>query len=254
MNIQNITPLYNLHQLVPEINIIAGTPFLLVHDILVLSDLHIGQELTLPGHHPIVSNYITTLIKSIQIIFNKYVINKIIVTGDIKEHTNTITIEEQIDLEFFITQINANNKSIVFIKGNHDKYIENLLRKINRTETIVEYYKIHDCFLHHGHYLFPLPSERIIIIGHEHPAYVFKGLNFEKEKLPAFVTLFIQDKFVIILPSANQNAGVPFPPKDKIHFLSPFLREHGNLQSLQIYPYNNSIGILHLPKINNWNT
>lgn len=246
----NLVNTYTPLEVFPDIYIIAGTPFLYLADIetVVCGDLHIGElaHVTNRGiSKPIFKDdTLKPALNALQQIDGIVNFSQIIFNGDIKHQTRGTNSVEQDQLQDFFQHELISSKSCILIKGNHDPYLELSLRLIPENCSIANEVNKSRYFIHHGHQLLENESAEVIILSHEHPAFMMKGNNFENVRVPAFVTLYASTKqFVIILPSASAlPSGVPFPPRQKRQFMSPFLKTYGDLGTLTLYPFDPSIG------------
>jgi len=233
--------------------IITGTPFLVLdeHATIILGDIHLGQESSLfRGDTNKVSNSCRELTQLLVDCINKFKIQRVICNGDIKHHSSSIKIQELEELKFFVRAVMDVDCHIDFIQGNHDRLLEFLFPHIDMEKfQLQEKIEINQILIHHGH-LDIESSADVIIISHEHPAFTFYGMNRARLKLPAFVILMAAAKEVIILPAANSiSLGTNYPPQSRGDFLSPFLQEHAELKTIEIFPYDREVGLLELPPV-----
>jgi putative SbcD/Mre11-related phosphoesterase len=188
---------------------------------------------------------------------NLHNIKTIICNGDIKHHTKDIKVQELQELRYFTEELTSLDLQIIFIKGNHDHLLEFLLPYVNTANVKFDAnVRLGSILISHGHQ--DLNSDELlgvdtIILSHEHPAYTFTGPNRARAKLPAFVSLKASNRIVIILPASNEiSSGVDYPPRKQSDFLSPFLRNSGELESIEIFPIDPEFGLFELPATNLW--
>ncbi len=247
----------NLFHLSDDIYIISGTPFLIIKNkkavYLVLSDIHFGQEemisnLDCNG----ISHTAQILTKMIVECVLKFNVDKIILNGDIKHVTSTFTKQEKEDFYHLMDQKDLNNIDFIIIMGNHDSHIMDIIDKNSKIKIVDKFIISRQSFniiITHGHKIVDYSKEDILILGHEHPAYVFRGNNGEKIKLHAFISKYSDEiRLLIILPASSSiSSGVVFPLRIK-QYLSPIIKSI-DWQYIQIFPFNDDVGVLALPKI-----
>ena len=120
-----------------------------------------------------------------------------------------------------IDYILENSRKLILIRGNHDIALGHIAKK--RAISLVEYYKIKNIIVLHGHKLILNSlNSGLIIIGHEHPAVSLKE-DAKVEKYKCFLKVKYNKKTIIVMPSFNMlnegsdvlNGGV----------MSPFLKQ-----------------------------
>ncbi len=244
-----------LFVLTNDISIINGTPFLYIKSIkaLILGDIHFGQEAALLNFKETsVSKSCIGIRKIVEEILGRIDVEMIILNGDIKHNTYFISKQEFNEIEYFFKSDLISKTKCIMIRGNHDRLLKFLIRKtLDRKLEIQDEISLSDYFIHHGHLLREPGDNGTIIISHEHPAYTFRGVDYGRVKLPAFVKLKTSDnKQIIIIPATNKiSTGISFPPNKSNDFLSPYLREKVTIKRMQIYPFDPITGVLPLPPI-----
>ena len=249
----------DLYKLEKEIYIIEGTPFLYIrsHSVLVLGDLHLGQEAGIFNHSGNEVSFVSLASKSIIDLLFSYVsylkISKIIINGDIKHNSKNLLKQEMVELRYLFTRSKSENIEIHLIRGNHDEYLDLALSVINPTNIkITDFVSIATpdkrIFIFHGHLDRSIDAD-IVVLSHEHPAYTLRSVNGAKAKLQAFVQIFTEEQGIIILPSANPiSLGVPI--KRNHQFNSPYLNnQRANFKIMHLYPFDPKTGVLPMPPI-----
>lgn len=253
----SIIPSFSSYPISTGIYLISGTPFLYLKQAscIILGDIHLGIESSMfMDDTNRVSNACKELTDLLSDVITRYNVNHIICNGDIKHNTSSIKVQEVEELKYFVDTLIDHDLLISFIKGNHDTLLEFLIPYVNFDNiNMTDYLVIDNIMIRHGHDNFIGDGFSTIIISHEHPAYTFYGFNRARVKLPAFVSMNIDKSKIIILPAANTiSSGTNYPPKTKKDFLSPFLQEHGNISTMEIFPYDISLGIFELPPVSQW--
>ncbi len=248
----------DLLEIIPNHGIVAGYPFLMLKKerILVLGDLHIGQEsIVLDSSSKTISRSTNKMLNKIRHICDLLDVKSIVFNGDIKHYTLGITNQEIKELEHLNELFS--DKEIVFIKGNHDRFL-NLASKFSggKQIKICEFFQVGDTLIFHGDKEKDIPqSVKNLILSHEHPSFVFKGSVGERIKLPAFAFMSnsrIEGRQlnILILPASTGLAGgVSFPPSAINAFLSPLLRRIAPPVKMEIFPFDEDVGILPIPPL-----
>ncbi len=198
--------------------------------VLVISDLQIGYEDSLGKEGIFVPKFQYELLKKrLNKIFERVKPNLTIINGDLKHEFGTINDQEWRETLAIIDLIYTHCNKIILIKGNHDLILEPIAKK--RNIELVDYYKMDDILILHGHkVILEALGSKVIIIGHEHPAVSLKdGIKIEKYKC------YLKGKYgksnIIVMPSLNLlNEGSDVLRGE---VLSPFLRK--NLGDFEVY-------------------
>lgn len=240
---------------VDDVSIIEGTPFLYIKSLqsIVLGDLHLGhQDALVSSGSRSQSIDIERVLRLLDEVFQcKINITTVILNGDIKHKTRGILKQEVEDIRLLVEWVVRNELNLISIKGNHDRLLEPILNSMTKgRESFLfkEIYKDNGYLFVHGDRDIleqELKGIHTIILSHEHPSYVMRGIVGESVKLNAFVTLQGLERKVVILPATGYfTVGTKFPLKNRDRFLSPFLQKHANLSSQKIYPYDEDMGVL----------
>jgi len=224
---------------------------LLINDILVIGDLHLGySEKSYRVVYPKLQ--LEEIINEINEIFNfveknNREIKKIILLGDIKHFFKNISEEEWREtlefVDFLIDKVGK--KKIYIIKGNHDVSLNPILKK--RDIKSNEFYefklkinkKIKKFIFCHGNRLFKqcLDSD-YVVFGHLHPAIILED-KYKSEKYKCFMKGKWKRKIVFILPSFSEiskglNLGRLNSYKNDFSIIP-----NNNLKNFEIIIYNN---------------
>lgn len=209
-------------------------------DILILPDMHIGYEEALNKQGILIPRSITEdLIKRLENILSKVKVKKIIVNGDIKHEFGTISRQEWRDT-LKVLELLEKHGEVILVKGNHDTILGPIADKKNIK--IVDYFKIDDITILHGHKIISNLS-KTIIIGHEHPAISFKERPYEKFK--CFIKGRWNKHMLIVMPSLNLLVEGSDITKEKK--LSPFLQK--DLSNFEVYAVPEMNNIMYFKKI-----
>jgi len=142
-----------------------------VDDCLVIADLHIGYETDLKKRGYDVHKLITQFLKEISNLKIKTGASKLIILGDVKHKIPRMTVEEKYDIPFFFRKLSDIFDEIILIKGNHDGYIERIIRE-PKVKIVKEYIYKEYGFIHgHSYPSEELMQSRIVFMAHTHPSF-----------------------------------------------------------------------------------
>lgn len=133
-----------------------------IEDIAIISDLHLGIEQSTPGSVPRLQ--IREIVEAVERIFDAYGIKTLIVNGDMKHEFSQNMPYEWDDVRYFVENV-LELGSLRVVRGNHDNYLAAILSRYDiELEKTIE---IGEWTICHGHEM--IEAERVII-GHEHPS------------------------------------------------------------------------------------
>lgn len=189
--------------------------------ILIISDLHIGQEEAMRDSGFLFpQNQFKELYSDIKKIVSRTNPSKIIINGDLKHEFRRVSREEWKQISDLLRFLRK-NAEVILIKGNHDKILEPIAKE---SDIIFSDYFLHkDIYVCHGD---KLPTDKdfnkakLVVIGHEHPAVTLRdGVRTEKYK--CFLKGKYEKKTLIVLPAFNPLTEGTDVLKEKL--ISPFL-------------------------------
>jgi uncharacterized protein len=206
--------------------------FLKKDKILILGDLHIGQEESMNKEGILIPRFQhKDLIAKTKKIISFTKPSLIILNGDVKHEFAGISRDEWKKVQEYFDLISKNSR-VILIKGNHDSILEPIALKKG---LIVQDYFVHNkIFICHGDKIFQnadFKKSKIIIIGHEHPSIGLQDKN-RVEKYKCFLKGKYENKTLIVIPSMNQLTEGTDVLKEKL--LSPFLK-NTNLHSFETW-------------------
>jgi putative SbcD/Mre11-related phosphoesterase len=206
---------------------------LLIKDVLVFSDVHVGLEEALNKEGFLVPRTLfKEIMKDTHTLLKKTKPRAIVIDGDFKHEFGRISKQEWDDT-FTLTELMLKyTKDITVIKGNHDKILTPLTEKHNIKTA--NFYCIDDVYITHGDVI-PHNEEfkqaKTIIIGHEHPCVTVRD-DHKFEKFKTFLVGTYEDKELIVLPSFSPVEGADVT---KERLLSPFLRKNKEFWNFDVY-------------------
>ncbi|MBD3252375.1 hypothetical protein GF386_01440 [Candidatus Pacearchaeota archaeon] len=219
---------------------------LLVGDVLVIGDMHLGyeeqfQKAIFPGLHK------KQIIKKIEGVFDylekkKINIREIVILGDLKHDFGNISNREWREVLEFLDYLKNKTYKITVIKGNHDKVLIPILRK--RDIELRDFYiREGVCFLH-GDGLFEQCLNRqtdVLVFGHLHPAIIIAD-KYKSEKFKCFLKGRWKSKTVYVLPSFTPvSYGFDLLDIDETNKNKKehFIIENKELKNFEVIIYNN---------------
>jgi len=174
---------------------------LLVEDILIIGDLHLGFNEFSPVEgliEKLERNFLTLEKEKIKV-------ERVVLIGDIKHDFGGISdIEWRDVLKFldYLVEKTGEKGKIIIIKGNHDNILGPIVKK--RGIKLKEFYKLkikgeEICFLHGDKNFKEVDKGNILILGHLHPSITLKD-KYKSEKYKCFLKGTWRKKQVYILP------------------------------------------------------
>lgn len=184
------------------------------HDVLVVSDLHIGLEQAL--HDEGMSMPLgerETLQERLRGVLERFSPGTVVFNGDVHhsfgrlgDAADTITSLRDMVVERGIDP--------VFIEGNHDTMLDAVVDTRDR-------YLVENTLFIHGHEIpVDLPDAGLYVVGHDHPT-----LEIEMQKTKCYLYGPFDDGDVLMTPAFNPLCrGVVVNKMESRDFMSPFIR------------------------------
>lgn len=177
---------------------------LLIHDYLIISDIHLGYEHALNKEGLMIPRFqYKKIIKRLEEILNVSTATKIIVNGDLKHEFGKISKQEWDEVMNFIEFLKEHFDEIILIKGNHDNFTGFIAEKSGLN--VYENYSVENYIVMHGDKIPPNFKEinaDTVIIGHEHPSIGLRS-GERIEKVKCFLKGKLNNKNFIVMPSFN---------------------------------------------------
>ena len=142
---------------------------------LVISDLHIGWEITLTQKGIYVPTQMPKLLRKLKRIIKESKTEELLVLGDVKHTVATAEISEWHDVPDFFDELKKRTRKIYIIRGNHDGNLEPLLPE-NVEILPATGIKLGEVGFFHGH-RWPSPTLlecQTLMMGHVHPVVAFR--------------------------------------------------------------------------------
>jgi putative SbcD/Mre11-related phosphoesterase len=236
-----------------EIELINGFRAIYIKelDLLVISDLQLGEELYLAEKGIFVPQIqLKEIKKELNSVFKKIQAERILINGDVKHEFGEASRQEWREVIELVEFLRKKAKEIIVVRGNHDNYLLNIASKIN-LKVFDPFYLEKGYLFTHGHKKISYPKDfHTLIIGHEEPAIILKE-GFDRIKLPALLYGKMKNgKRIICLPAFSYlSSGTEVNVVDKEYLLSPILREDVEIDELEVIGIDKEVGALKFGKI-----
>ena len=188
-------------------------------DHLILGDLQLGYEQVMQRRGLLLPRFqLQDILERLGKIFHQVRVKTLVINGDVKHEFGKILDQEWREILQFFDFCLKHVEKIIIVKGNHDLVIDPIAQK--RNIKVVDFYRIDDVLIFHGHHLLK-ETAPVMIIGHEHPAVSFKEKPGEKFK--CFLVGTWKKNILIVMPSFNPLTEGSDVTRE--HFLSPYLKK-----------------------------
>lgn len=222
------------------------------HDLLVISDLHLGLEKTMTSKGNYVpSSQLDDIKEDIREAREDTEASRILINGDLKNQFRTSYSETE-EIEEFLNFLKAKFDEVIVVEGNHDTLIESTLEN---AEVKLEGSYLEDGKLYiHGHEelgQYELQDFDTVLIGHEHPAIALEDEIGVREKIPALLYgPMDKDRRIIVMPAFSRIANgtaVNEVPEGKL--LSPVLKKDADRDELKAIGISREAGLFEFPEL-----
>jgi len=222
-------------------------------DAVVLSDLHLGYEGVMAEEAGVFIPKVQfeKEMRVISEITEKIRARRIILNGDVKHEFSETSYHESRELSDLLEYLQSNYDEVIIVKGNHDNYIIRITHKYR--VNLVDEYMVSKYYFVHGHFIpdnFPSKGE-VVVIGHEHPAIVLYDEVGAREKITCLLYGDMLDgRKIIVMPPMSifaQGSDVNMIPKNEL--LSPILREHVDVDELEVVGISQETGCMRFSKL-----
>jgi hypothetical protein len=168
----------------------------------VVSDPHIGAESALQASGLSLPRLQSGILKEAFTAMIDYLSpERFILNGDLKHDFARLSFQEFREIKEVVKLLKERKGlEVTFIRGNHDNYLVGLARKLE--VPITTRLELDSAVLAHGDEPEPL-GERMVVIGHEHPAVRLRDAIGASVKVPCFV----HSSRILALPAISPLAG-----------------------------------------------
>ena len=245
----------NIMEIFEDIEIINSLKAIYIKelDLIVISDLQLGEELYLAEKGIFVPQIqLKEIKKELNAIFKKVKANRILINGDIKHEFGEASRQEWREVIELVGFLRKKTREIIVVRGNHDNYLLNIASKID-LQVFGPFYLEKGYLFTHGHKKISYPKDfHTLIIGHEEPAIILKE-GFDRIKLPALLYGKMKNgKRIICLPAFSYlSSGTEVNIVDKEDLLSPILKEDVDVDELEVIGIDKEAGALKFGKLKN---
>ena len=192
--------------------------------VLVVSDLHLGYETYLIDKGVTVpKNQFNKIMKRLEQMIKKTKPATLVFAGDVQHDFSKITLETRVTLDKLIRTVRKLVNNVVFIKGNHDTFLNSLLETYEHS--IKDEYETKNFLIIHGHK--KVKSKKPLIAGHEHPAIVLKDEFGYRRKYKCHL---VGEKLLIIPAISPLATGIVVNENQKA--LSPIVKDLDKLKPI----------------------
>lgn len=206
--------------------IVDTLPILEIKNALVIADLHLGYEIAMTEYGVMIPKVqLSEEVEMLKKAMEKSNANILIINGDLKHEFGRSDYHEYKEVKTFLEKARKHFEKIVVVKGNHDNYIENILKRFKNIEVCNEFEFNNFYFLHGHKETLKIFKKQNIVLAHEHPAILLEH-EYSKEKIPCFLYGRIRGINIIVLPPFSSLAGgseINILPKHEL--LSPILKQ-----------------------------
>lgn len=232
--------------------IVQGAPALL-HEpssTLIVADIHLGYEEAMARTGVFLPRLqLPKALDTLKSLVGGLGVRRVIINGDLKHAFNKLLKQEASETVRLVEGLReAGAREVVLVRGNHDNFIQGLLRKLG-VEVVEDYLDLgNGALLAHGHKNVNIDYE-VLIIGHEHPA-VQINVGGGKVKYPAFLLVPLESgEQVIVLPAlGSYQTGNPVS-LSRDQYLSPIIREKAVIEEAVPILIDETIGSMTLPAL-----
>lgn len=223
---------------------------------LVIADLHLGLEGSMTSEGSYVPKFhLDEVLEDIERARSSTEASRIVVNGDIKNEFKKSYYSEKNEVKKLVKHLKRRFDEAVFIKGNHDKFIESTVE--DEGLQMKEYFIKDRVLFIHGDKR-PEDIEGLekdeydtVIIGHEHPALSLEDGIGIAEKVDCILYGEMKDgKDIIVLPAFSKiSNGTEINEVPQGKLLSPILREDVDIKSLKAVAVSREAGNFEFPEI-----
>lgn len=188
---------------------------LLLDDVLVIADLHVGRGSTSRVTLPVGDG--AEMIERLETLCDATAPEEVVIAGDLLHSFETIPRRIETTIAGLREVAQDAGAAIVVTPGNHDTMLDSVWSGRTKSE-----YRIGDTVVCHGHVEPETEAERYVV-GHDHPT-----ISIEGRRRPCFLVGdgVYRDSDLVMLPSFNRLvSGVEVNELSASEFLSPLVRD-----------------------------
>ena len=218
-----------------DVEPVPDEPALMVGDILVVADLHIGLEEELHEKGVRIPSRSERMAKELVAIADGRGAERLVVLGDVKHLVPKMASRERRDVYVFFRELSSRFREMYIAQGNHDGQLKHIVPR-NVKFRAPYGFRIDDVGFCHGH-AWPykkVMEARTLLMGHNHPAVAFRDAMGHRQILPCWMRVPFRKKHkryallpkeAIVVPSFNELCGGMAVNDLRARFLGPLFDE-----------------------------
>jgi len=216
--------------------IVTRQKCVLIEEVMVIADLHIGYEAVLENEGIHMPRMQTAAIRDALIeLVDRYEPDRIAVLGDFKHEFSRNLSQEWEDVRYLLSMM-TEWAEVTLIRGNHDNYLANICSRMDIP--LLDSTILNGITLVHGH---QSCDSRPLLMAHEHPSIRLFDAVGAFIRLPCF--LYDRGRKIVVMPAFSPLAmGTDLTMAGPDDFLSPLLKGE-RTDSLEVYACSD-IGLL----------
>ncbi|MCS7108776.1 MAG: metallophosphoesterase [Sulfolobales archaeon] len=239
-------------ELISGVEVVNELPVIYIrkYRMALLADTHIGFEEEMAEKGIYIPRFQKKkLMNILEEVFNTIDVDSLIIVGDFKHKFDGLGRIERIELNEVIKYAVSRVSKFVVIRGNHDNYLSILTRKYSFE--FVDKLSFDSFLIMHGHYeLSDALSNKLIIIGHEHPVITIRDSLGSIGRFQCFlIGETTYGSQLITLPAVGAYQTGSKVTLDRSTYLSPILRDAAVLEGLRPVIIDDEVGVLELPSL-----
>ena len=206
---------------------------------LVVADFHLGYEEALSERGVYVPPVQLSVIKRLLgLMLDETKASRLVILGDVKHEFGSALRQEWREVLDLFSWLKERGVRAEVVRGNHDNFLIPILKKLE--------VPLHDPALVEGGYVMvhghkPLPPEayledaRYVLMGHEHPAVLFRDELGVKMKFKCFLEGEYEGRRLVVVPAISPlMPGTEVNVAEPSSLLSPILRS-SDLDTFRVY-------------------
>jgi putative SbcD/Mre11-related phosphoesterase len=214
---------------------VPDEPALMVDDILVVADLHIGLEEELREKGIRVPSRAEAMGRKLIELADRRGASRLVILGDVKHLVPKMASRERRDVYVFFRDLAPRFREMYIAQGNHDGMLKNIVPRSVRFKPAYGF-RIEDVGFCHGH-AWPykkVMEGSVLVMGHNHPAAAFRDALGSRQIVPCWMRVPFARKHkrypklpreAIVVPSFNELCG-GMPVNDvRARFIGPLFDE-----------------------------
>jgi putative SbcD/Mre11-related phosphoesterase len=218
-------------------------------NLIIFSDVHIGYEEEMSSKGIFIPRVQKKrLLKIYERAIEVFKTNKVLINGDLKHSFHKLTRQEKSELTEIFQSFKENGTEVIVVKGNHDNYISLVSEKFDNIQ-LVDELRYDKYVFTHGHKMVN-ESDKIIVIGHEHPRLNIKDRLGFARKLQCFLKVPLKNSSqVLILPAIGTYQAGNDISLIHTNYMSPIIKELGVLEKAKPFVIFEGQGIMEFPEL-----